>query len=162
MKSTPSKLLIDSNVWLDLFVGERPGHKAAVKLVTWAVRQEVSLFYAASSIKDVYYILEECQKRKVRAAGNEVDSPVAAAINEYAWGCIRAMEEMAVVVPLDQSDVWLATKFRSLHSDFEDDLVLAAMERSDADFLVTADETLLRRSPAPTVTPGDLLALVEA
>lgn len=161
MRANPSKLLLDSNVWIDLFASDRAGHGDAVKLVTWAVQQEAILFFAASSVKDVYYLLQEGEKRKLRAASVEINAGVAAAVDEYAWGCLGAMEDLGTVVPLDQSDVWLATKFRSIHGDFEDNLVLAAMERSDADYLVTGDKTLLRRCPVPALPAAGLLALVE-
>ena len=123
---------------------------------------EIALLYAASSVKDVYYLLEEREKRRVRASGAEVTATIAAAVNEYAWGCVLSMGEMATVVPVDQSDLWIATKFRTVHEDLEDDLVLAAMERSQADFLVTSDETLLRKSPVAALSPHDLLALMTA
>lgn len=161
MKANPTRLLLDTNVWIDLLASDRPGREDAVSLVTWAVQKEATLLYAASSIKDVYYILEEHEKRKLRATEIEVDASAAAAINEYAWGCIRAMEDLATVVALDQSDVWLASRFRAVHGDFEDNLILAALERSSADYLVTGDKTLLRRSPAPALSCGDLLALVQ-
>lgn len=162
MIAAPSKLLLDSNVWIDLFASDRPGRENAQALVSWAVDREVDLLYAAISIKDVYYLLEEREKRRMRAAGKEITPASAAAINEYAWGCIRAMEEIATVVPVDQSDIWIATKYRSFHGDFEDGLLLAAVERSKADFLVTSDEILLRHAPVATVVPGDLLKLVTA
>lgn len=162
MIAAPSRLLLDSNVWIDLFASDRPGRENAQALVSWAVDREVDLLYAAISIKDVYYLLEEREKRRMRAAGKELTPASAAAINEYAWGCIRAMEEIATVVPVDQSDIWIATKYRSFHGDFEDNLLLAAVERSKADFLVTSDEILLRHAPVATVVPGDLLKLVTA
>lgn len=162
MIAAPSKLLLDSNVWIDLFASDRPGRENAQALVSWAVDREVDLLYAAISIKDVYYLLEEREKLRMRATGKEITPASAAAINEYAWGCIRAMEEIATVVPVDQSDIWIATKYRSFHGDFEDNLLLAAVERSKADFLVTSDEILLRHAPVATVVPGDLLKLVTA
>lgn len=162
MIAAPSKLLLDSNVWIDLFASDRPGRENAQALVSWAVDREVDLLYAAISIKDVYYLLEEREKFRMRATGKEITPASAAAINEYAWGCIRAMEEIATVVPVDQSDIWIATKYRSFHGDFEDNLLLAAVERSKADFLVTSDEILLRHAPVATVVPGDLLKLVTA
>ena len=155
-------MLLDSNVWVDLFASDRPGRDVAMELVDWAAEQGATLLYAASSAKDVYYILGEREKRKLRAEGIEVTSAIANAINEYSWGCLSAMEEIATVVPVDQSDIWLASKYKSVHADFEDDLVLAAAERSKADFLVTCDETLLRRSPVAALSPRDLLALVKA
>lgn len=133
-----------------------------MELVDWAIEQEAVLLYAASSAKDVYYILEEREKRKLRASGAEVTAAAAAAINEYAWGCLHAMEELAAVVPVDQSDLWIAAKYRPLHGDFEDDLVLAAATRAEADILVTNDEALLCRSPVAALSSADVLSLVKA
>ena len=162
MIAAPSRLLLDSNVWIDLFASDRPGRESAQALISWAVDHEVDLLYAATSIKDVYCLLEEREKRRMRAAGKEITPASAAAVNEYAWGCIRAMEELATVVPVHQSDIWIATKYRSVHGDFEDDLLLAAVERAKADFLVTSDEALLRHAPVAAIAPGDLVKLVEA
>lgn len=162
MTRLPSKILLDSNVWVDLFAGDRPRRKVAMELVDWAVEHDAALLYAASSAKDVYCILGEREKRRMRAEGVEVTASIASAINEYSWGCLSAMDEIATVVPVDQSDFWLASKYRSIHADFEDDLVLAAAERSGADYLVTGDEVLLRRSPVAALAPCDLLALVKA
>ena len=36
-----------------------------------------------------------------------------------------------------------------LHDDFEDDLVIAAAQRIDADFVVTFDRLLIHRAPRP-------------
>lgn len=160
MTTSLKSLLLDSSIWVDLFASDRPGREDAQCLVSWAIEHEVALLYAASSLKDSYYLLEESEKRKMRAEGPEVTPAIAAAVNEYAWGCLRAMEEIATAVPLDQSDVWVAMKYRSIHSDFEDNLILAAAERSQADFLVTNDKTLLARSPLATLSSHDLRALV--
>ena len=162
MTVLPTRLLLDSNVWIDLFASNRQRCDTARELVDWAAEQGATLLYAASSAKDVYYILEEREKRLLRAEGVEITSAVAGAINEYAWGCLGAMGEIATVVPVDQSDFWIAMKYKSIHADFEDDLVLAAAERSKADYLVTSDEALLRRSPVAALPPRDVLALVKA
>ncbi|WP_080801623.1 type II toxin-antitoxin system VapC family toxin [Arabiibacter massiliensis] len=160
MITASTRLLLDSNVWLDLFASDRPGRDDAVELVTLATSQQTTLLFAASSIKDVYYLLNEREKRKIRAKNVEVTAGVAAAINEYAWGCVRAMEELATVVPIDQADLWIAAKYRAVHNDFEDNLVLAAMERSKADYLVTSDEVLLSKSPVAALAPHDAVALM--
>lgn len=159
MTTMPSSLLLDSNVWIDLFASERPGRKATAELVGWAIENEVSLLYAAISLKDVFYILEEREKRMIRAGGGEVTPSVAAAVNEYAWACLRAIDEVAVCVPIDLTDTWVATKLRALHGDFEDNLILAAIERSHADYLITNDEVLLRRTPVAALNVNDALTL---
>lgn len=162
MTAAPSKLLLDTNVWLDLFAGDRPGRREAMELVSWATEQEATLLYAASSVKDLHYVLEWGEKRRLREDGREITPAAAAAISEYAWGCIRSMGDIAALVPVDQSDFWLAVRYRAVHPDFEDNLVLAAAERAKADLLVTSDKDLLRRSPVAALAPRDVLALVRA
>lgn len=162
MTAIPTKLLLDSNIWIDMFAGDRPGRRDALKLMNWASEQEAALLYSASSVKDLYYMVKLEEKRKVRAEGREVTHATAAAIDEYAWGCVHLMEELATVVPLDQSDIWIATKYRAIHADFEDDLVLAAAERAKPDFLVTNDEALIRHAPVAALTPREVLTLVSA
>lgn len=159
--TAPSKLLLDTNVWLDLFSSDRPGRRDALRLVDWATEQDALLLFAASTVKDLYYILKLEEKRKLRADTGAITPAAAQAIDEYAWGCIHAMEEIATVVPIDQSDLWIAEKYRFLHSDFEDNLILAAAVRAKADFLVTSDKALLAKSPLATLNPSDMLGLVE-
>ena len=49
-----------------------------------------------------------------------------------------------------------------IHRDFEDDLILAAMERSGADYLVTNDKRLRTHAPVAAITPADMLTLLES
>ena len=53
MTTAPAKLLLDSNVWVDLFASDRPGRADATALVTHAMSRQIALLYAASSVKDV-------------------------------------------------------------------------------------------------------------
>jgi predicted nucleic acid-binding protein len=63
---------------------------------------------------------------------------------------------------LDNSDVWLARKYRTLHDDFEDNFILAAAERAKVDFLVTSDQSLLRKATVAALSPQDMLAVLKA
>ena len=84
------------------------------------------------------------------------------ASKETAWACVENMERNATAVGLDASDVWLAHKFKPVHDDFEDNLVVAAARRAKADYLVTNDERLLRHSPVAALSPRDMLALLRS
>ena len=44
--------------------------------------------------------------------------------------------------------------------DFEDDLLLAAAARVDADYVVTSDRALLRHAPVACLDPADMRALL--
>ena len=48
-----------------------------------------------------------------------------------------------------------------LHADFEDDLIIAAALRAEADYLVTNNEGLLRHCPVAALDARDMVALLE-
>lgn len=151
-------LLLDTNVWIDYYLAQRPGHGSAAELVTIACEKGADLLYAVVSTKDVFYLIAADFKRLARIeGGGELDEGAACAANEVAWGCISHMDDVATAVGCDQSDVWLARKHKGLHSDYEDDLVIAAAIRSNAGCLVTNDEALLRHAPVAALGVDDAI-----
>ena len=158
----PATLLLDTCVWLDNYLGCRPGSEAACRLVVTALERGFTLAYAAASVKDVHYIVAQTLKRERRAAGGEVSEAAALADDQVAWACIENMREIATAVGLDASDVWLAEKYRTVHRDIEDNLVVAAVRRLGSGMLVTDDLDLIRHAPVPAMTPQDVLGLMGA
>ncbi len=162
MTAAPRLVLLDTNVWINNYLGAQADAGHARELVDRCCARGIGLLYATHSVRDVYYAIGRFLKQAARAEGREVDETVAHAAEEAAWRCVANMRELATAVPVDESDLWLAERFHALHPDLEDDLVLAAAERSRADVLVTFDQQLLRRSPVAALAPADLLALLGA
>ena len=158
----PSRVLLDTNVWLDAFDGARLRSHAANELIDVCVRRRIDLLYAVGTAKDVYYLVGASLKRQVRTAGEALPEGQARAIAAYATACVTNMDEIATAVGADSSDVWLARKYQRIHADFEDCMVLAAARRAKADYLVTSDEALLRHAPVAALSVDDFLALVGA
>ena len=158
--SQPSRVLLDTNVWLDAFDGARLRSHAAKELIDVCVRRGIDLLYAVGTAKDVYYLVGASLKRQARAADPALSEGQASAIAAYAAACVTNMDEIATAVGADSSDVWLARKYQRIHADFEHCMVLAAAQRSKADFLVTSDEVLLRHAPVAALSVEDFLALV--
>ncbi len=71
------------------------------------------------------------------------------------------MRENATAIGADESDVWLACKYRNLSGDLEDNMVMAAAQRARTDFLVTSDANLLRKSTVQAHTIEDAISLLE-
>ena len=156
-------ILLDTNVYVDLYSGIREGHRDALRLVNLARTCDTNLLFSAPSAKDVYYLVAADLKRLSRAEnGGVLTEQAAAAANEMAWGCVSNMIEIATVVGCDQSDMWLAQRHKHVHHDFEDDLVIAAALRSKADFIVTKDERFARHSPVKAYSVADAIARLEA
>lgn len=158
--SLPSRVLLDTNVWLDAFDGARARSREANELIDACVRKGIDLLYAIGTAKDVYYLVGASLKHEARTAGEGLSEGQAGAISAYAAACIANMDEIATAVGADSSDVWLARKYQRIHADFEDCLVLAAAQRAQADCLVTNDEALIRHAPVAALSAGDFLALV--
>ena len=158
--SLPSRVLLDTNVWLDAFDGARPRSREANGLIDACVRKGIDLLYAVGTVKDVYYLVGASLKRETRAAGEALSEDQARAIAVYAAACVTNMDEIATAVGADSSDIWLARKYQRIHTDFEDCMVLAAAQRAKADYLVTSDEALLRHAPVAALSVDDFLALV--
>lgn len=156
----PSRVLLDTNVWLDAFDGARPRSREASELIDVCVRKGIDLLYAVGTAKDVYYLVGASLERQVRTAGEALSEDQARAIAVYAAACVTNMDEIATAVGADSSDVWLARKYQRIHTDFEDCMVLAAAQRAKADYLVTSDEALLRHAPVAALSVDDFLALV--
>lgn len=160
MKGKPSILLLDTNVWLDNYLGYRRHSAESRELIIRSSEAGITLSYAATSIKDVFYCINSELKRLIRQQKGDVSESDAQACNETAWSCIQSMSALAVAATVAEPQVSLARHYRGFNQDFEDDLILAAMECSKADYLVTNDGLLQRKCPFPTLTPKDMLSLL--
>ena len=116
--------------------------------------------YPITAPGTVFYVVQQSLKRAAQADGVVLQQGDAIAIRELAWACIENMAELGAPVGADVSDFWRARKYRSVHPDLEDNLVLAAVDRSQAGYLITSDEALLRKSGTPALTAHDFLQMV--
>lgn len=157
-----TSLLLDTNVWLDYFIESRSGHHAAFQLIDAAFQREIALLFAVTSSKDIFYTANRAAKYWYRESHDgELTDSAALAAQEIAWGCLNQLRELGTAVDCDLSDVWLACKHRPIHGDYEDDLILAAVQRVGSTMLVTNDEKLLRHCPMAALDVKDALAYVE-
>ncbi len=109
-ENTPS-ILLDTNIWLDYYIANRKAHHEALALIGYIEDDNLNLLYAATSIKDVFYLVNQEAKHMAREAQGALTESDALACREIAWGCIRNMEELAAAVPVGEPQVWLASHF---------------------------------------------------
>ncbi len=157
----PLYILVDTNVWVDSFLGFRTGHSAAMDFLAAATSNAAQLLYPVAALQDIFAILIMEMKRKAMGSG-QVTEDIAWGIRESAWACIDSVCQNAVSVGAQESDVWLASKFRSLNWDLEDNMVLAAAKRCEADYLVTSDAHLIQKANLAAYKPSDMAKLLLA
>ena len=162
MNGQSHTILVDTNVWLDQYLPGRLHANESQAFVDRALELGVELAFPASSIKDVFYLVGSELKRVVRAETGTVSEADAQAIQQVAWGVVDSLQEVATPVGMDLSDVWLASRWRQVDGDLEDNLVRAAAKRARVDLVVTWDKGLLSKAVVPTVTPTDAMAVMAA
>lgn len=154
-----TRLLVDSCVWIDSYLGDHPRHDESLAFLIQAYNQGSQLFFGASKLESIFYVLVAEAKRMVRSEKGRVDEADSAAARAFAWGCVESIRGLATAVGVDEADLWLASKYRSIGSDLEDNVLLASAQRCDADYLVTWDTQLLRMPTVRTATPAQMLSL---
>lgn len=155
--SRPDSLLIDTNVWIDFFLGSEPFCWEAYRLFEVADDRRVTLLYAPTTIKDVFYTIP--RRMRLAAQGDGGDKGVS--YLPAAWACVRKMTEIAVAAPQSLAECDMAWMLRTTHGDFEDNLLMATAETCNADYVVTYDKRLLERFAPACATPGQVLRLLE-
>ena len=153
--------LVDTNVWLDNYLGQRPHAKESRQFIDTARQCGVQLAYAIHALHDFFYIVQIELKRSSPTEGPATQSEVLAA-REAAWACVESLRGMATAIGADESDAWRACKYRALNNDLEDNFVLAAAERVPVDFLVTNDFDLIQKSTVNAYTPANATLMLQA
>lgn len=158
---------IDTNVLLDFYAGGRTNTPESKRLVDRCISNDVHMIVACHQLKDLFYGMQVSLKRELREVGGEVSEAGAVAIREAAWACVVNAATLYEMVGADLSDVWMAIRYKTIHPDFEDDLVIAAAVRGNATHLVTNDQQLLRNTAKATslvhaITSAEALALLAA
>lgn len=154
-------VLLDTNVLIDYALGREPQGGACTELLGELIRRDKTVFVAAVSLKDLFYVVENYIKRQARADhGGALLPGDAAAATRIAWGCVERMLDIAMVPNLGYAECREACMLRGVHGDFEDDLVVAAALHMGADCLITSDERLMRHAPVACLTPQDALTLL--
>lgn len=153
-------VLLDTNVWLDNYIGSRKGNAAAGEVFRCAVENDLTIYYAPTSLKDVYYLIGSFLKADARSRGEAVTEERARAIQEVAWGCAHNMSWLGISAPIGELQVRTAMRCRGIHPDLEDNLVLACLEVEGVDSFVTSDQALLGKAPVPSFTPETFVKFV--
>ena len=139
----PRRVLLDTNILLDYLDARRAEHAAARELVHAALGAGMALAAAASSYKDMYYILRRSLKDE-----------------DGARGLIRGLMECVPITAVDLRATDLAPAIASDELDFEDGLVRQVAEREHLVAIVTRDAAAFAGSPVPSFGPREFLELL--
>lgn len=135
-----NRLLIDTNVALDLLSAGRPQFEEANKVAELCCGGGDIGFITAGSLKDAYYILcKSCGKELAREA-------------------VETLMGLFVIAPLAAEECDFS--LRCNEPDFEDGLIRACAELNDIDFILTRDAEAFRGSKVRALSCADYLKFV--
>ena len=160
MEYKQTKILADTNLWIDKYIPHRPSSDVSREVLRLCVSDDIALLYPMRSLADVFWQVSRDRKNWLRKEYGEITETHAHAVNADAWACVDNMMEVGAPVGADVSDVWTAQRLRSVHADFEDDMVLAAAKRAEVDYLVTSDRQLIQKADVVALTPEDMLVVL--
>ena len=153
-----SLVLCDTNIWLDYYLGARRNHELVREFIIEGCRQGLSFMVPSSCLGDFFYLAQVEYKRALREVYGQLDDSQAMAAQASAWANLEHLLEFATVIGIDHGDTYIAMKYRALHGDYEDDLVIAAALRANVGCLVTDDEKLRFHSPVLTLSVTEAIA----
>lgn len=131
------KVLVDTNVWLDLLI-YREAHFAFSKGAIMAcIEDNLPLFTAATSLKDIFYLID-------RSLGNK-----------EAYAAIEAILEISNIATIDE----LVCREALQHErpDYEDGIIAAAALTEKASCILTRDTKAFCNLDIPSQTPKEFL-----
>lgn len=136
------KLLIDTNVLLDVFLCREQFVADAKKLFIMKQLKDAELWIAAQSYTDLYYV-------GAKAHGSDRMQKI-----------LKEVFPLLNVCSIDGADISYALDEQ--WQDFEDCLIWRAAKKIKADYIVTRDVADFTCSDIPVLTPGEFFSTMES
>lgn len=137
------KILIDTNVILDIFQKREPFFAHSYQALHKAIESNIECLFSASAATDIFYML-----RKFLQSPNQAK---------------KRMEQLSQLVTFaDVQGIDIHTALMHTMQDFEDAVVDAVAERNGASYIITRNIRDFTGSAVPAVTPTDFLRQSES
>ena len=135
------KILVDSNVAVDLLLKNQPFWGSSAKIVGLS-KLGIQLFLSASTVTDIYYIVSRSVKSK-----------------KIAMDLLKDLLKKTDVAAVTGNEIRQAVNLD--WGDFEDAVQYAAGESIAVDYIVTRNKNDFASAALPVVSPDELLALLQ-
>jgi predicted nucleic acid-binding protein len=132
------KILLDTNVILDIVEKREPYFSDSYKVFIKSAAREFEAIIGAGSVTDIYYITRKNCKDSRQALSYIIDM-------------------LKVVSSVDTKAVDIQEAIRLNFPDFEDAVIAATASREGASYIITRNTNDYNKSPVPAITPADFL-----
>ena len=131
-------ILIDTNIFLDVFLQRDPFFEKSRAILELCEEQKVLGFLTASSITDIFYILRKGLHDSASA-----------------YDCLGAVLDIAKIIPVTEENILDAYKTKA--SDFEDCLLSACAKSAGCDVIITRNIKDFKDFEVPPMEPDEIL-----
>ena len=133
-----SKLLVDTNVVLDLLAKREPFYKSSAQIFSLADKNKIKLSINSLTIANTNYVLS---RLKTATEAREI---------------LRRFRVLVKIVSLNDKVIDLALNDNNF-GDFEDGLQYYSAIENNLDIILTRDLKSFKRSKIPVMTPDEYL-----
>ena len=132
------RILIDTNVILDIVQKREPFFADSYQSLRKAIEADTECLISASAVTDIFYLLRKAFRSAQKAKER-----------------IEQLSRIVTFVDVQGADIHTAL-MRSM-PDFEDAVVAAVAERNGAVYILTRNINDFAGSPVPAITPAEFL-----
>ena len=132
------KVLIDTNVIIDILEHREPFFQDSYRLLQLGLQGQLDALMSAGAVTDVYYIIN----RSIHDAGKAKE---------------KILSLKALIIICDTTALDINTALTLNMPDFEDAVIAAIAKREKADYIVTRNEADYTDSPVPAISPNRFL-----
>lgn len=136
------RILIDTNVILDVLLKREPFYKAAVEVLSLTKMSNVQEYVSASAITDIYYLA--CRQLKDK---------------EMARGLLKELLSIVSVAGVSEREIVKALELE--WNDFEDSVQYSVALLQEMDGIVTRNPSDYKKSEIPVWLPEQALEAIQ-
>jgi predicted nucleic acid-binding protein len=133
-------VLVDTNVWLDIFLVRAPFGQTSGRAVSLLDAPEHSLFAGSTAVMTIFYLVEKSRGRST------------------ARDKIRSMLDRCRIAPVNGGV--LRSALDADFDDYKDSVLHSATHAANLEAIVTCDTTGFDAAELPVYTPKELISAV--
>ncbi|MBP9566779.1 MAG: PIN domain-containing protein [Sulfurospirillum sp.] len=135
------KVLLDTNIVLDLLLDREPFSELAQKIFLKIEREEIQGFLCPTTLTTIYYLLN---KHLTKAQ------------------CDQAVSSLLELFEVTQLNKYILNEsLKNVGTDFEDSVIYTSAKDANIDILITRDQSGFKKSTTKVMLPHEFLIFLD-
>lgn len=140
------RILLDTNVVVDVLQKREPWHKDGEKIFLAAAMKQLTACITAKQVADIHYLTKRAFKGQVHT--DDLAKQV-------------VLKLLSFIELMDVYAIDCQTAISINNNDFEDAMLMAGAIRESMDYIVTRNIEHFKDSSIPVLTPAEFVLLLE-